>query len=760
MKDFIVVDTEGKGTISEIAVVNSSGEVIFEEFVTDEKDLKNILIKFNTIATDKTIVGHYVKHDVEILQNSFNKINLTFKYDSICTIELAKELIDIESYSLKNLSTYLNIKHNENFFNEDIAHRASYDAIFTYKLYKLLLDISSTKSIAKENNPFNSSKVDNPFQTHYDFNDIYKNQFNQLLLTLNEIKKDTNNQTKSLVVLGEAGIGKTHLMMRFVKNVSKTNRFLFIRQPNNPNSVLFHIYARTIESFKEKIDNSKYSQLEYLLAKSFSKIIINDIENNKITQVKSKIKDILSQNHLSIYEKFGKDSSKQKSNNWKTLTKMMLKWLKSEKSSDLISENLLKALLKYTYYKDESKREIILRYLGGNEIDADELNSVDLIPWNNDYSKEEFALQAISLLGKLSIFDEPMILCFDQLESMKYDNELLMKFGESLKELITHTPNTLIIINLFPDRWINFCNNFDSSITDRLGSEIIKLQKPSKDKLINLLKERANLYDINLDHIFNSYHYNEITKLSSIRSTINQANNYFKHIIHEIPLPDNDIFTTEEKLELLTKEVEELKIAINKLSGKKIELKPISENIEQFIEKKYNEMELNYKTPYIINDADDAGKLRTIILAIKNIYNLKIDFIKMKKVFPEHIKISNHKYTYVVGFLNLEANQFISRLKNFNSIVINDKNTKFRLFRDARSPKVKSKKTIEEKEKLNNIKNGKFIDMDKNDRIIFETFYEIISAYDNKDIDFKLVDLIEGLTKIYKDFWLSKFLIS
>jgi len=161
----------------------------------------------------------------------------------------------------------------------------------------------------------------------------------------------------------------------------------------------------------------------------------------------------------------------------------------------------------------------------------------------------------------------------------------------------------------------------------------------------------------------------------------------------------------------------------------------------------YNNIETSYKTPYIINDNDDLGKLRTIVLAIKNIYNLKIDFIRMKKVFPEHIKVFNKTHTYVIGFLNLEANQFTSRLKNFNSAVANDKNTKFRLFRDIRSPKVKSKKTIQEKQKLNNSENGRFVDMDKNNRIIFETFYEVISAYDNKDTDFKLTELTESLTK-------------
>ena len=756
--NFFVIDTEGKDVINEVALIDKNGEVVFEKFIKNEDEFKNTLLELKEIIKNSTLIAHNAKHDKEILENSFKKIGVDIDLKFKCTYEEAKKLLDLESYSLKNLSIYFNLKHNNKFFDENLAHRASYDAIFTYKLYLKLLEIKTTFENAKKHNPFSTSKVDNPFQTHFDFDEIHKTEFNALLNVLNEVKNDPNNQTKSVVVIGEAGQGKTHLMMRFVKKVSKTNRFLFIRQPNSPDNVLFHIYGRILESFWKKIDNSEYSQLEYLLAKSFSVIIINSIKSSKKTKKNENIKAILTENHLNIYKNFGVDGSATKADNWAKITTMMLKWLENSHTNNLISTNLLKALIKYTYYKDENKRNIISRYLNGYEIDQSELDKVDLKSWQDIHSKEEFALQAISLFGKLSVFDEPLILSFDQLESMKYDNELLIKFGESIKELITHTPNTLIVINLFPDRWVNFCNNFDSSVTDRIGSEIIHLLPPSKEQLRTLLKNKAKKFDIDLDLIFKEFHYSQILRFSSIRSTFNQANIYFKHIVFGTPLPKTlDILTTDEKLELLTKRVEKLENIVLQKTPKK---PPILDDVKEYINTIKEKHSKEYKVPYIIDDSDDYGKLRNIFLAIKHLYQLEIDHIKLRQVFPPHIKVSNEKYNYVIGFLNLDGVSFTSRIKNFNARVINDKDLEFRLFRDIRSSKIKSKKSLEEIEKLKNSPNGNFLIMDKENRVILETFDEVITAFTNKDVDFQLSDLMKALTEIFSDFWISKFLIS
>jgi len=97
-----------------------------------------------------------------------------------------------------------------------------------------------------------------------------------------------NHQSKGAIVTGYPGTGKTHLMMRLAKDHLEHNRLLFIRQPNNLNSVLYHIYSRVLESFVEKVPNSSYSQMEHLLATSFSKIIHEtflEIRNKKSTGI-------------------------------------------------------------------------------------------------------------------------------------------------------------------------------------------------------------------------------------------------------------------------------------------------------------------------------------------------------------------------------------------------------------------------------------------------------------------------------------------
>jgi len=142
-------------------------------------------------------------------------------------------------------------------------------------------------------NPFSNSRVDTPFQNHTDLKEIFADEYERVKSILVEIKNDVeNHQSKGAVVTGEPGTGKTHLMMRLAKDRLESNRLLFIRQPNNLNSVLYHVYSRVLESFVEKVPNSSYSQLEHLLATSFAKIIREtflEIRQERIIGVRVKL---------------------------------------------------------------------------------------------------------------------------------------------------------------------------------------------------------------------------------------------------------------------------------------------------------------------------------------------------------------------------------------------------------------------------------------------------------------------------------------
>jgi hypothetical protein len=74
--------------------------------------------------------------------------------------------------------------------------------------------------------------------------------------------------------------------------------------------------------------------------------------------------------------------------------------------------------------------------------------------------------------------DEPLIIIFDQLEALglKHHEQLLFAFGEAIKEIFTHVPNSLVILNLFPDRWEQFKSMFDGAIIDRVSQNQLYLQ--------------------------------------------------------------------------------------------------------------------------------------------------------------------------------------------------------------------------------------------------------------------------------------------
>ncbi len=95
------------------------------------------------ITENCIIVAHNSEFDYRILKTEFKRLGFPFKRKTLCTVELAKQLIpDMPSYSLGKLSRALGIAMSD-------RHRADGDAKATVKLFKLLLSKDSKKEIIK-----------------------------------------------------------------------------------------------------------------------------------------------------------------------------------------------------------------------------------------------------------------------------------------------------------------------------------------------------------------------------------------------------------------------------------------------------------------------------------------------------------------------------------------------------------------------------------------------------------------------------------
>jgi len=96
------------------------------------------------ITDGSILVAHNAQFDYRILRTEFKRLGYEFERETLCTVELAKNLIPHqESYSLGKLTKSLGIPVS-------VRHRAAGDAMATVTLFKLLLDKDSQKNIVQE----------------------------------------------------------------------------------------------------------------------------------------------------------------------------------------------------------------------------------------------------------------------------------------------------------------------------------------------------------------------------------------------------------------------------------------------------------------------------------------------------------------------------------------------------------------------------------------------------------------------------------
>lgn len=136
-----------------ISLVNPEREI--QPFVVNLTGINNNMLrnapKFYEIAKriveitqDCIIVAHNAQFDYRILRTEFKRLGFDFSKETLCTVELSKQLIPgKDSYSLGKLTRSLGIPVSD-------RHRAAGDAQATVTLFKMLLAKDTSKTIISE----------------------------------------------------------------------------------------------------------------------------------------------------------------------------------------------------------------------------------------------------------------------------------------------------------------------------------------------------------------------------------------------------------------------------------------------------------------------------------------------------------------------------------------------------------------------------------------------------------------------------------
>src|SRR3954467_6739255 len=142
------------------------------------------------------------------------------------------------------------------------------------------------RRLLEDDPPAFLDRVNTPWDHVPDLEEYNQHAYRRIVRALKELTRskasEGESNTQGILILGEAGTGKTHLLMRVARNLSGTNHILFVRKPNNEDAVAQHIWANMVSSLTRSLPNSgaQRSQLDDLLAHVFTHVLIPEFQQD------------------------------------------------------------------------------------------------------------------------------------------------------------------------------------------------------------------------------------------------------------------------------------------------------------------------------------------------------------------------------------------------------------------------------------------------------------------------------------------------
>ncbi|MBO0720476.1 MAG: ATP-binding protein [Blastocatellia bacterium] len=283
-------------------------------------------------------------------------------------------------------------------------------------------------------NPFRNSIVTNPWQPpETDITTIHQSAFARCCQAIADVRQ--NHSTASVLIHGEAGSGKTHLLARFRSYIAREAQadgpgglqeavFIAVRMQTGQQMIWRHL---RLQLANDLLRGESECQLERLLLHRLSAagVVTGDI-------------------HSWLAEK-------RRENNNEPLTELekLLDQLSRFSNGQLgfgydlftILGHLLLDRHRYAaaaWLRGDSLPESVQKQLFDSDRQDDE----------NDLDPEERARRVVLALTNLATADMPLVFCFDQLEALQVDPRDivgLFAFGQMATELHAGTKNVLII---------------------------------------------------------------------------------------------------------------------------------------------------------------------------------------------------------------------------------------------------------------------------------------------------------------------------
>ncbi len=191
------------------------------------------------------------------------------------------------------------------------------------------------RTALEDDPPRFEDRVDTPWDRAPDLAAYNETAYNRLVRCLNALRRSPGGEgypkSHGMLILGEAGTGKTHLLMRVARNLSRNNHILFVRKPNNEDAVAQHVWTNIINSLAKPIPagDSQTSQLDDLLAHVFTKVLVpgfeQDVRERRDPETRRRWVNDLQEDPANLFRMLGEGERRQ--TNMETIRRRTLRHL-------------------------------------------------------------------------------------------------------------------------------------------------------------------------------------------------------------------------------------------------------------------------------------------------------------------------------------------------------------------------------------------------------------------------------------------------